>query len=326
MADSYQKDVSIDRFETFLREAPLQKGTKAAYLKEAKRLRSWAGAKGIALASLDGSALVRYLRFRKQSRSQMAMVFSALRSFFSAADLRAMNGPDGRWPKEALEIGIDVPHRIAPQPMFASDADFEHFCSKLDVDNPLEARDLVIVRLLYREPVGLTGLLATDVSDFDPHKGTLRFVSAFRGQPRETIVRLSPESTEALARYLGGPRLSITARSDGPLFPSTRGRLSRQGRWRKFVEYSRRAGIALGRKRARRSDLPPVVSRASLTILQEMDSQLRSAMRARKIDGRAAAPAVVNRSALSVLQEMDRRLRSAMIARQRDTQAATIAR
>lgn len=229
------------------RRAPL---TAEAYLREARRFLSWAGAEGVDPLAAGPADVARYVCARRTPRGKdldgrtVAKVHSCLSSFFRslvADGLRADNPtsvverprPERRLPGVVDEGRVEKILDASEEPTRDR--------PRRPSEGPLALRNRALYELIYSAGLRVSEAVAMDVEDVSFEEGVVRV----RGKGgRERLVPFGPEAASRLRLYLDAARPALAGRAHPrALFLARSGRrLGRKGIWRNYAPAARSVG------------------------------------------------------------------------------------
>jgi site-specific recombinase XerD len=203
--------VSIDRF---LASPSLSDATRRAYGSDLRDFAAWLGGEGLGIEDVDTRALAEYTSELGRSRRGLAPAtiarrLSAVRSF-----LRFTLGP-ARVPEGAL-----APRSRRRLPEAPKLDEVERLLERFQGDDPLAARNLALVELVYSCGLRSAEAVGLGLADVDFEREALHV----RGKGgKDRVVPLGEAASHALARYLRDARPKLVRGADDALFVSARG-------------------------------------------------------------------------------------------------------
>jgi integrase/recombinase XerD len=219
------------------------------------------------LKQIDKSDIRDYIswcRVNRLSSRSISRRISTLRSFFRF--LLAENHIDSdptsmiKHPKQG---------RILPKALSISDVNTLLAASeKLDSGKPLEARNHVMLHLLYATGLRVSELVKLPLSSFNRHSGNLRVLG--KGN-KERLVPIGEQANVLLEEYLDHVRPQLLRGKTSPsLFITLRGKaMTRNRYWQILKDIARRAGI-------NKNTSPHALRHSFATHLLENGADLRS--------------------------------------------------
>ncbi len=141
--------------------------------------------------------------------------------------------------------GVRPPTPAKRLPKALSLADVEAILNAAgEAGTVLSSRDRALLEVLYGTGARISEAVGLDVDDLDLEEGTV----LLRGKgSKERIVPVGSYARDAVASYVAGARVDLTAAGKGTpaLFLNARGgRLSRQSAWTVIVKAADRAGVS----------------------------------------------------------------------------------
>jgi integrase/recombinase XerD len=167
----------------------------------------------------------------------LARKAAAVRSFYGFAQREGVVARDVATLVEAPRPGSYLPDVLTPRQVIA-------ILEAIPADDPVGARDLAILELLYACGLRVSELTGLDMDRLDLPNLQVRVIG--KGN-RERRVPMGEPARDRLHRYLNGPRAQWTARAPTPaVFVNQRGtRLGRESVWRMVHARSEAAGISM---------------------------------------------------------------------------------
>jgi len=229
----------ISEFGHYLRvEKGVSANTLAAYLRDARGLRDFAGARGLEVTNLvreDVGAWLRHLRASGLSARSTARALAAARGFFRFLVVDRVIASD---PTENLE----APRSICALPRYLSAAEVDRLLEAPDQETARGSRDRAMIDILYATGLRVSELVGLTLAQVHLELG---IVSCMGKGSKERIVPFGPAAAASLLRYLGAHRPGLLGkRKSNHLFVTRLGRrMTRQGFWKMLRDYGRKAGI-----------------------------------------------------------------------------------
>ena len=225
-------------------ERRLAAHTVSSYARDLRALDDFAQAEGMAVASLDRTALEHFVRAQMSaglSPRSVARQVAAVRGFYRflhSEGTRRDNPADGLLP----------PRAWATLPDALSTEDVDRLLAQPDVRTPLGLRDRTMLEVLYATGMRVSEL--TDLRLVDLHLDDA-FLLCFGKGAKERMIPLGDEAVVWMRRYLTDARPPLSGRAKRAAPDATRvflnargGRLSRVGVWKSIAAKGRAAGIA----------------------------------------------------------------------------------
>ncbi|MDX9739643.1 MAG: tyrosine recombinase XerC [Gammaproteobacteria bacterium] len=226
----------LERFAAHLDARGVSPRTRQAYLRDLESFRAWCAGRGLTLCSAPGAPQIRDFIAAEHRRGlgprSLQRLLSSLRAFFA-------------WLMDAGHIdrnptlGVRSPQvrRRLPETL-----DVDQTARLLDTDttDPLAARDLALMELIYSSGLRLAEVLSLDLEDVDLQEGVVRVTG--KGA-RARIVPVGTAARSAVQRYL---QTAEGRRSPGEraLFLAKNGkRLSARSVQARIAAWGRRQGI-----------------------------------------------------------------------------------
>jgi len=233
-------DDALDRYLAHLRvERALQLATLESYSRDLREYLDWLtrhGKRTLAEATeLDVLQHLASLQQRGLSRASQARHLAALRGLHRFASAEGLAPGD---PSEAVEGS----RGSRPLPRFLGVEEIDRLLAQPDAKTPAGARDRAMLELVYASGLRVSELVALPAAAVDARLGIVRV----RGKGgKERIVPVGQRAQEALAEYLGGPRVALLrTRQSRDLFVTPRGKkMTRQGFWKLLGRYAAAAGL-----------------------------------------------------------------------------------
>ncbi len=233
-------DPALDLFLSHLRvEKGLAANSVEAYGRDLRRYLDGLARAGMASWERVGRPEVRAhlksLAGRALSPRSQARALSALRAFHRLL-LR-----EGLAPADPTDE-VDSPRPGRRLPGVLSAEEVRRLLRVPDPRRPAGARDRAMLELLYAAGLRVSELVSLGLNQVDLESRVL----LVRGKgSRERLVPVGAPATEALRRWLSGPReRMLRGRRSRDLFVTPRGgRMTRQGFWKLLARYARGAGI-----------------------------------------------------------------------------------
>ncbi|MGH7568716.1 MAG: site-specific tyrosine recombinase XerD [Gemmatimonadales bacterium] len=231
----------LEQFRDYLAlEAGNSRHTVDNYLRDIRRLASYAESKGLAgpdqMTAVQLREFVYHLKDLGLSPATIRRQVSAVRTYFR---FLVGEGHAARDPSERLES----PKRWRVLPAVLTVAEMERLLAAPNTDEPLAVRDRALIEFAYATGVRVSELVALRLQDVLFEEGVAR---VFGKGAKERVVPVGRRALGAVALY---------AREIRPLFDKGKGRgvlllnargapLSRVGAWGVIKRMARRAGIS----------------------------------------------------------------------------------
>jgi integrase/recombinase XerC len=155
-----------------------------------------------------------------RARSTIARKASAARTFTRWALTSGLAAAD-----PGARLARPKAHRTLPQVLGATQVEQllgEAARRANERDDPIAARDLAVLELLYATGIRVSELCGLDIDDLDATRRTVRVMG--KGAKERTVPYGTP-AQDALDRWLGGPRAALIGPESGPaVFLGRRGR------------------------------------------------------------------------------------------------------
>ncbi|MBU6953746.1 site-specific tyrosine recombinase XerD [Hahella sp. HN01] len=231
---------TIDRFiEMLWLEQGLSENTRMSYRSDLVRLAEWLARSGKTLIEASREDLFSFLAARMQKGAKSASsarMLSTLRKFYRYLLREGVVREDPTLRIEHPKVGRLLPGAI-------SEAEVDRLLAEPDISLPIEARDKVMLEVLYASGLRVSELVGLQLYQVNLRQGVLRVVG--KGD-KERLTPLGEQAVEQLEAYIKGVRPELTGgREDGVLFPSLRGGgMTRQTFWYRIKLYASRSGIA----------------------------------------------------------------------------------
>ena len=219
------------------------------------------------LKQIDKSTIRSYISWCRNSRLSSRTIsrrISSLRGFFRFLLAENYIDSDPTSMIEHPKLGRILPKTLTVKEVNALLAVSE----KLDKGKPLEARNHVMLHLLYATGLRVSELVKLPLVSFNRHSGNLRVLG--KGG-KERLVPIGEQARVLLEEYLDHVRPQLLHSKTGPsLFVTRRGKaMTRNRYWQILKEITRQAGI--------NKDISPHFLRHSFaTHLLENGADLRS--------------------------------------------------
>jgi len=257
---------ALDLFLAHLRvEKGLAANSVEAYAHDVRRYVEGLAARGVgsweAVSRADVQAhLASLLEARMSARSQ-ARALSAIRG------LHRLLLSERLAPADPTDE-VDAPRGARRLPQLLSRDEVERLLAAPVPRNAAGVRDKAMLELLYATGLRVSELVNLDLNQVDLESRVL--LARGKGS-KERLVPVGGLATEALRRWLGGPREHmLRGRRSRDLFVTPRGRrMTRQGFWKLLGRYARAAGI-------RRAISPHQLRHSFATHLLEGGADLRA--------------------------------------------------
>jgi integrase/recombinase XerD len=232
-------DATLDLFVTYLRaERNLSAKTVDAYASDIVTYLGHLEQQGRALEQVVREDVLEHLAFlgsqglSPRSRARHLAALRGFHTFLHDEGLTTANAADD----------LDTPKHARKLPVFLTYDEVLALIEAPSQKTPAGLRDRAMIELLYA-----TGLRVSELTVLRRHDINLTdgFVIAFGKGRKERLVPIGSSATQALLRYLEGPRaLILKGRDSDALFVTPRGTgFSRMGLWKLIRRHARSAGI-----------------------------------------------------------------------------------
>ncbi|ABC28620.1 tyrosine recombinase XerD [Hahella chejuensis KCTC 2396] len=220
-------------------EQGLSENTRMSYRCDLLRLAEWLMGRGRTLVDASREDLFSFLAVRMQKGAKgasSARMLSTLRKFYRYLLREGVVQEDPTLRIEHPKVGRLLPGAI-------SEMEVEQLLAEPDASQPIEARDKVMLEVLYASGLRVSELVSLRLYQVNLRQGVLRVVG--KGG-KERLTPLGEQAVEQLEAYIKGVRPQLLAgREDGVLFPSMRGsEMTRQTFWHRIKLYASRSGIS----------------------------------------------------------------------------------
>jgi integrase/recombinase XerD len=218
--------------------------TLSAYRRDLTGYTTWLAAHRATLASVDRSALDRFVQQRRASGSAPSSVARQLAAVRMLHRFMAEEGVRADDPTADVE-GVRVPAGI-PHPL--SEAEVGALLAAVAGSDPASLRDRALLEFLYATGARISEACGLSLSDLDRDH---RVVRLFGKGSKERVVPFGRSAAAAMDEWLALGRKHLeparwARRGDQEaVFLNTRGaRLSRQAAWAVVRKYGERTGVA----------------------------------------------------------------------------------
>ncbi|MXP22480.1 tyrosine recombinase [Gordonia sp. HNM0687] len=223
-------DGLLDDFTTHLRyEKGLSEHTVRAYVGDARGLVSFAGARGVAITSIDLALLRAWLAEhtrRGAARTTVARQVSSAKTFCAWAAREGVVASDPATRLQAPKAHRTLPTVLAPDQAAAAltaasavtgdaDADAE------PIDSAVAMRDTLILELLYASGIRVGELCGLDIGDVDTARRVLRVIG--KGDKQRSVPYGDPAARAVQQWLRHGRSVLAGARSGDALLLGVKG-------------------------------------------------------------------------------------------------------
>jgi integrase/recombinase XerC len=171
-----------------------------------------------AIEPADIRPFLGYLHDRGLSKKSLRVKIAAVKSFFKFAFRQS-------WIDRNPAAIVSTPKAEKKLPSFLQSGEIESLMDSFDPSSPGGARNIAIAELLYSSGLRVSELIQLPMHDLDMHAGTVRVMG--KGK-KERIVPIGGKAIEALEAYIAMRSYLTsldTARPDGKVFLSDRGKM-----------------------------------------------------------------------------------------------------
>ncbi|MEY3312595.1 MAG: site-specific tyrosine recombinase/integron integrase [Ignavibacteria bacterium] len=171
-----------------------------------------------AIEPADIRPFLGYLHDRGLSKKSLRVKIAAVKSFFKFAFRQS-------WIDRNPAAIVSTPKAEKKLPSFLQSGEIESLMDSFDPSSPGGARNIAIAELLYSSGLRVSELIQLPMQDLDMHAGTVRVMG--KGK-KERIVPIGGKAIEALEAYIAMRSYLTsldTARPDGKVFLSDRGKM-----------------------------------------------------------------------------------------------------
>ncbi|MFN4767118.1 MAG: site-specific tyrosine recombinase/integron integrase [Ignavibacteria bacterium] len=171
-----------------------------------------------AIEPADIRPFLGYLHDRGLSKKSLRVKIAAVKSFFKFAFRQS-------WIDRNPAAIVSTPKAEKKLPSFLQSGEIESLMDSFDPSSPGGARNIAIAELLYSSGLRVSELIQLPMQDLDMHAGKVRVMG--KGK-KERIVPIGGKAIEALEAYIAMRSYLTsldTARPDGKVFLSDRGKM-----------------------------------------------------------------------------------------------------
>ena len=218
--------------------------TLAAYRRDLLGYTAWLTAQGSAVASVDRSALDRFVQERRNSgaaASSVARQLAAIRMFHRFMAEEGMRPDDPTADVDGVRVPTGIPHPL-------TEDEVATLLAAVAGSDPVSLRDRALLEFLYATGARISEACGLSLSDIDRDN---RVVRLFGKGAKERVVPFGRTAAAAVDEWLTSGRehlepLRWARRGDQEaVFLNTRGgRLTRQAAWAVVRKYGERTGLA----------------------------------------------------------------------------------
>lgn len=218
-------------------EKGLSQNSLDSYRADLAKLALFAEAQSLLLTQLGAAELNRYFDgclARGLGHRSLARYLSCFKGFFQYLYREQRIDQDPSCHLQAPKLGRSLPKSL-------TEDDIEALLAAPELDDPIQARDLAMMELLYACGLRVSELVGLQLSQINLRQGVV-LITGKGG--KERLVPMGEQALDCLAEYIQRTRPLLLKAASDVCFPSKRGtQMTRQTFWHRIKYYAQVAGI-----------------------------------------------------------------------------------